>query len=72
MRDDPSARDDSPLAPADVLWAIGSLCNLHRRAFDAAAYARRAPPPHTLERYQSLTFPYAPGAPGRTSAPFRN
>ena len=48
MRDDPSARDDSPLAPADVMWAIGSLCNLHRRAFDAAAYARRAPPPHTL------------------------
>lgn len=31
-----------------------------------------APPPHTLEHYQSLTFPYAPGAPGRTSAPFRN
>ncbi len=48
MRDDPTARDDSPLAPADVLWAIGSLCNLHRRAFDAAAHARRTPPPHTL------------------------
>ena len=48
MRDDPSDREDSPLAPADVLWAIGSLCNLHRHAFDAAAYARRTPPPHTL------------------------
>ena len=31
-----------------------------------------APPPHPLEHYQSLTFPYAPGAPGRTAAPFRN
>jgi alpha-glucuronidase len=30
------------------------------------------PPAHSLEHYQSLTFPYAPGAPGRTAAPFRN
>ena len=48
MRDEPSARDDTPLAAGDVLWAIGSLCNLHRRPFDAAAYARRTPSPHTL------------------------
>ncbi len=31
-----------------------------------------APPEHTLEHYESLQFPYAPGAPGRTAAPFRN
>ena len=48
MRDDILTLDDAALAPADVLWAIGSLCNLHRRAFDAAGHARRAPPPHTL------------------------
>src|SRR5262245_49318006 len=31
-----------------------------------------APPEHALEYYESLRFPYAPGAPGRTAAPFRN
>lgn len=31
-----------------------------------------APPPHTLEYYESLTFPYAPGNPGMTAAPFLN
>jgi alpha-glucuronidase len=31
-----------------------------------------AAPAHTLDYYQSLSFPYAPGAPGHTSAPFRN
>ncbi len=48
MRDDPVASADERLSPDDVRWSIGSLCNLHRRAFDAAAFARRAPPPHTL------------------------
>ncbi|MEO8486793.1 MAG: peptidase domain-containing ABC transporter [Betaproteobacteria bacterium] len=48
MRDDPSAEADAALASADVLWALGSLCNLHRRPFDAAAFARRAPPPHRI------------------------
>ena len=48
MRDDIAVLDDTMLAAADVVWAIGSLCNLHRRGFDATAYARRTPPPHTL------------------------
>jgi subfamily B ATP-binding cassette protein HlyB/CyaB len=48
MRDDPVAAVDARLSPADVQWAIGSLCNLHRRAFDAAAYLSRTPPPHSL------------------------
>jgi len=30
------------------------------------------PPGRTLEEYKALTFPYAPGNPGRTSAPFRD
>ncbi len=47
MRDDPTGRS-TPLSPGDVQWAIGSLCNLHRRAFDAAAYVARTPPPHSL------------------------
>jgi alpha-glucuronidase len=29
-----------------------------------------APPEHTLAEYQALTFPYAPGNPGNTAAPF--
>jgi len=48
MRDDPRDAADVPLAPADVLWVLGSLCNLHRLPFDAAAFARRTPPPHRL------------------------
>jgi alpha-glucuronidase len=31
-----------------------------------------APPEHSLEYYESLSFPYAPGTPGRTTAPFRD
>ena len=31
-----------------------------------------APPEHTLQEYQALSFPYAPGNPGRTAAPFRH
>ena len=30
------------------------------------------PPQHALEEYKALTFPYAPGDPGHTSAPFRD
>jgi alpha-glucuronidase len=31
-----------------------------------------APPAHSLEEYKALSFPYAPGDPGRTAAPFRD
>ena len=31
-----------------------------------------APPVHTLQEYQSLSFPYAPGNPGWTAAPLRH
>ena len=33
-----------PLPPADLLWAAGSLANLHRRPFDAALVARALVP----------------------------
>jgi len=48
MRDEPRDTADVPLAAADVVWVLGSLCNLHRQPFDAAAFARRVPPPHRL------------------------
>jgi alpha-glucuronidase len=34
--------------------------------------ADHAPPPHDLAYYKEIYFPYPPGAPGVTSAPFRN
>jgi alpha-glucuronidase len=30
-----------------------------------------APPAHALEEYEAMSFPYAPGNPGWTAAPFR-
>ena len=48
MRGDATAAIALPLVPADLFWAIGSLCNLHRLPFDAALLARAYPPPHTL------------------------
>ncbi len=30
-----------------------------------------APPQHTLQEYEAMSFPYAPGNPGWTAAPFR-
>jgi subfamily B ATP-binding cassette protein HlyB/CyaB len=48
MRDEPRDGADATMAPAEVLWVLGSLCNLHRQPFDAAAFARRTPPPHRL------------------------
>ena len=36
------------LPPADLLWAAGSLANLHRRPFDAALVARALVPPATM------------------------
>jgi len=34
--------------------------------------AGHAPPPHDLAYYQAIYFPYAPGRPDYTAAPFRN
>src|SRR5262249_30106800 len=34
--------------------------------------AGHAPPPHDVEYYKAIYFPYAPGRPGYTAAPFRN
>jgi alpha-glucuronidase len=31
-----------------------------------------APPEHTLEEYEAISTPYAPGNPGWTAAPFRH
>jgi len=36
------------MTPADFLWAVGSLCNLRRRLFDATLIQREFPPPHTI------------------------
>ena len=34
--------------------------------------AGHAPPPHDLAYYQAIYFPYGPGRPGYTAAPFKN
>jgi subfamily B ATP-binding cassette protein HlyB/CyaB len=47
MRDDTVDFPDLPVAPRDFLWAVGSLCNLHRRMFDATLLQREFPPPHS-------------------------
>jgi len=32
---------------ADLIWAVGSVCNLHRKPFEAALIRSQFPPPHT-------------------------
>jgi len=41
------AAHDIALDAPDFLWAVGSLCNLRRAAFDAALVQRAFPPPHS-------------------------
>lgn len=48
MREPAATSYDAPMSPGDVQWSIGSLCNLHRSAFDAGAYLQRTPLPHTF------------------------
>jgi subfamily B ATP-binding cassette protein HlyB/CyaB len=36
-----------PVTSSDLLWALGSLCNLHRLPFDPALAQSQHPPPHT-------------------------
>ncbi len=38
---------DHALAPTDVLWAVGSVCNLQRTPFDPSLVQSQFPPPHT-------------------------
>jgi len=49
-----------PLCASDLLWALGSACNLHRVAFDPALAQMRHPPPHStatlVEAAQALGF----------------
>ena len=47
MRDADRCAPELPLAPRDVLWAVGSLCNLHRRPFDDGLVQQRFPPPYS-------------------------
>ena len=47
MRDEPLNAPDLPISPGDFLWAVGSLCNLQRRMFDATLVQREFPPPHS-------------------------
>jgi len=35
------------VSTSDLLWALGSLCNLHRLPFDPALTQSQHPPPHT-------------------------
>ena len=41
---------------ADFLWAVGSLCNLRRRLFDATLVQREFPPPHTPRACRSAAL----------------
>jgi alpha-glucuronidase len=46
-------------------------CLAYFRTFSHMPFpAGHAPPPHDLAYYKALYYPYAPGAPGATSAPF--
>ena len=47
MRDDPRTVPDIAITPRDFLWAVGSLCNMQRRVFDATLVQREFPPPHS-------------------------
>ena len=47
MRDDPLDAPDIPITARDFLWAVGSLCNMQRRVFDATLVQREFPPPHS-------------------------
>jgi subfamily B ATP-binding cassette protein HlyB/CyaB len=48
MRGEATSAVGLRIAPSDLFWALGSLCNLHRLPFDASLLARAYPPPHTL------------------------
>ncbi len=45
MRDDAPDAADLALAPADLLWAAGSVCNLAGVSFEPALLQRDCPPP---------------------------
>lgn len=38
---------DRPWLTQDLVWMLGSLCQLHRIPFDSALVAQQYPPPHT-------------------------
>ena len=42
---------DRPWAAADLLWILGSLCQIHRIPFDAALVAWQYPPPHSTATF---------------------
>jgi len=46
-RDNDSGFPELTISARDFTWAIGSLCNLHRRPFDAGLVQRAFPPPHS-------------------------
>lgn len=39
------------LGPRELLWLLGSLCNLHRIPFDPALIEQNYPPPHDLATF---------------------
>src|SRR5688572_13281047 len=48
MRGDAPSALGLRLAPADLFWALGSVCNLQRMPFDSSLLARANPPPHSV------------------------
>jgi len=44
----PISHPDGQLETQVALWLLGSLCNLHRRPFDARLVTQAYPPPTTL------------------------
>jgi subfamily B ATP-binding cassette protein HlyB/CyaB len=57
---------DQALDPGEVIWAVGSMCNLHRKPFDGALLQSQFPPPHTsltlVEAARLLGFRAEPAA----------
>ncbi|HEX9802052.1 MAG TPA: peptidase domain-containing ABC transporter [Gammaproteobacteria bacterium] len=44
----PSWQTEKPIAREDFLWAVGSLCQVHRIPFEPQLLQHHYPPPHTL------------------------
>src|SRR4051812_29056002 len=38
--------EQNPLSPSDVVWALGSICALHRRPFDPELLLKQLAPPY--------------------------
>lgn len=50
---DGNSANDEPKAwaTADLLWVLGSICQVHRIPFDSSLIRQQFPPPHTLSSF---------------------